>query len=911
MRLVVPLLFGLMCFAGEILSGTGVLDRMRVEDREARNEYQRRRLFAGDTSVSTRAAVAASRDFAWQLPTVESAALYGKGGASTLSSLSQRGPLRTGGRTRALAFDRTNPSTMFAGGADGGLFRSDNGGASWYRLTTIDGTQGVTSIVQDPRPGYEHLWYYGTGELRGSALRLVDGWRSQGDGIYASADGGFTWRLLPATATDDPARLLRAFQGVWNIAVHPSNGAIYAAGLGGVLYSADGGTSWEVILGVDGIEGSFYSDVHIAPDGAVWASLSNRTRFGRPVPHQSGIFHAADGRNFSRVALVDDSIRVNRSVFASSRLAPSTVYILSETPGTGVNNHRLWSVSHRGDDSYTVTDRSLAIPRDTTRDDPFSFNFSSQGSYDLVVAVSDADTAEVVIGGISLYRSDDGFLSALSVRRIGGYIDIPDEDDPTLESITWYGHHPDQHAFLFDPRNVRAAWSACDAGVFFTSDYRADTVRWQSKNAGYITTQFYTVAIDPVTPGSEIIAAGAQDNGTWAASDRGEYMRNIQGGDGAVSAIVPGGKTIYSSSQFAGIIRHRINSRGEVSGWSIVAPAREEWYLFVAPMELDIADTAAMFLAGGWNLLRHPNLGNIPEGFDTLAFGWEPVASVGSLSKGRISALAQSANASSVWLGTEQGAVVFVPRDGDTFGAPVDRSSPLFPANAYVGALSVDPDDDRHVMVAFTNFGILSLFASTDAGESWQEVAGNLEEFRDGTGRGPGVKHCAIVRYGGSVRYLAGTTAGLYTTDVLRGGSTVWVRMAESALGRSNIEMVSVRRSDGTIVVATHGNGLFEGKLSASAAPETSPSAAVVGVSPNPALSSAYLRFSLAKQARVEVSVYDIRGLRVAAVDGGSPQPGEQMVSLPVREMAPGRYEVVLTVDGAKAGSVPLYVAGR
>jgi hypothetical protein len=46
-----------------------------------------------------------------------------------------RGPDNVGGRTRCLVIDKDNPQVLYSGGVSGSVFKSSNGGASWYPHT--------------------------------------------------------------------------------------------------------------------------------------------------------------------------------------------------------------------------------------------------------------------------------------------------------------------------------------------------------------------------------------------------------------------------------------------------------------------------------------------------------------------------------------------------------------------------------------------------------------------------------------------------------------------------------------------------------------------------------------------------------------------------------------------------------
>ena len=111
------------------------------------------------------------------------------------------GPGNIGGRTRVVKFHPAVPTTLFAAGVSGGIWKSDDNGTTWR--PTGDGLTNiaVNSLLIDPaRPD---VMYAGTGEgyfreeIRGTGLPL------RGSGIYVTTDGARSWQQLPATNTPD------------------------------------------------------------------------------------------------------------------------------------------------------------------------------------------------------------------------------------------------------------------------------------------------------------------------------------------------------------------------------------------------------------------------------------------------------------------------------------------------------------------------------------------------------------------------------------------------------------------------------------------------------------------------------------------------------------------------------------
>jgi photosystem II stability/assembly factor-like uncharacterized protein len=104
------------------------------------------------------------------------------------------GPGNIGGRIRAILISPDNPNIMWIGSVSGGIWRTDNAGAWWYPVDDFMANLAVTSLVMDPTN--HNILYAGTGEaafLNADAL--------PGAGIFKSIDGGVSWFQLPSTAS--------------------------------------------------------------------------------------------------------------------------------------------------------------------------------------------------------------------------------------------------------------------------------------------------------------------------------------------------------------------------------------------------------------------------------------------------------------------------------------------------------------------------------------------------------------------------------------------------------------------------------------------------------------------------------------------------------------------------------------
>jgi photosystem II stability/assembly factor-like uncharacterized protein len=130
-----------------------------------------------------------------------------------------------GGDVRSLGYDPRDPRRIYLGTADGVLYRSDDGGVSWGRLTPGFPLRGrsVDDIVVDARG----VVLAGFWEVAGN-----------GGGVARSVDGGVNFTLLPGIDG----------QSVRALAQAPSDPRTLVVGtLSGVYRSRDAGTTWRRI----------------------------------------------------------------------------------------------------------------------------------------------------------------------------------------------------------------------------------------------------------------------------------------------------------------------------------------------------------------------------------------------------------------------------------------------------------------------------------------------------------------------------------------------------------------------------------------------------------------------------------------------------------------------------------------
>ncbi len=126
---------------------------------------------------------------------------------------------------RALAVAPSNPDVLVAG-AISGVFRSDDGGDTWRRLTPAGHAElrNVESVAIDPMN--PRIFYVGTWHLP-----------------WKTVDGGKTWRLIHTGMIDD--------SDVFTITLdRRSANTLYATACSGIYRSADAAAHWAKIRGI-------------------------------------------------------------------------------------------------------------------------------------------------------------------------------------------------------------------------------------------------------------------------------------------------------------------------------------------------------------------------------------------------------------------------------------------------------------------------------------------------------------------------------------------------------------------------------------------------------------------------------------------------------------------------------------
>jgi hypothetical protein len=91
------------------------------------------------------------------------------------------------GRIADVACHPTDPDILYIGAAEGGVFKTTDGGQSWIPTFDFESSLSIGDLAVDPND--PDVVYAGTGEPNGGGGSVTYG----GTGVFKTTNGGATW----------------------------------------------------------------------------------------------------------------------------------------------------------------------------------------------------------------------------------------------------------------------------------------------------------------------------------------------------------------------------------------------------------------------------------------------------------------------------------------------------------------------------------------------------------------------------------------------------------------------------------------------------------------------------------------------------------------------------------------------
>ncbi|WGK65108.1 T9SS type A sorting domain-containing protein [Croceiramulus getboli] len=773
---------------------------------------------------------------------------------------------------------------MIAASISGGVHRTTDGGVSWTRTTSDQEVFSATTVVQDPRPGFQNIWYYGSGEFFGNSASL-SGAFYYGNGIWQSDDGGQNWTKIPSTDSEF-TQFDSDFDIIHEIDVHPVTGELFAATTTGILRF--NGTEWINELPTSGPE---WTSLTITSTGRVYAAI------GGDAPNaEQGVWTSEDGQlDFVRIATDGDPLEwgaTGRIVLDHAPSSENLVYALFVNGISEGIEADLWRYDLNTD---VWTDFTSTMPDEAGGDLRGNDPFAVQGGYDLVVSVKPDDPNFVIIGGTNAYKIGDIETEAQFVR-IGGY--NSNSNYALWDTTDGDEHHPDIHSIVFSPFNNLVVYTGTDGGVHRTDAIdSAGRIDWVNLNNNFRSYQYYHVAIEPnVQPDRDIVIGGAQDNGTtaggFATSPDMESLSSVFGGDGVAVSISDDDDCLpfFLGSQGGQIVR-------DCPVGADITPD-ESASQFVTYWFLDPVNTNALYYAGRNRLFRTTSSTTVAS--DT----WDNMSTIGNIpGESPNTEFIQSMTTpwinydpatSYLLIGGDEGGIYRLddPQNANNLVSATDITPPgvtrTFPS--IVSGLAVHPTNPDIAIASYSNYGIPSIFITTnvrDAEPTWVQVERNLEINS--------VRSVAITENNGETLYFAGTARGLYSSpDPM---TQDWSIEAVDEVGFALISDLKYRPEDSKLLIGTHGSGMFETKIEGTlSSPDFEQSTTAFVISPNP--TTEVLTLNLDPVLSINAINYQIVDVSGKVIDSGALEGSQRSIN--VAKLAQGLYFIEVELDGRK-----------
>jgi photosystem II stability/assembly factor-like uncharacterized protein len=422
------------------------------------------------------------------------------------------GPGGMSGRITAIDVVANNPSTIYAGAASGGVWKSTSGGIHWQPVFDKEAILSIGAIaIQQDNPSV--IWV-GTGE--GNPRNSLNG----GYGIYKSLDGGKNWKLMGLEKT----------RHIHRIIIDPKNtNIVYVAAIGspwgehaerGVFKTTDGGQTWEKILFINNRTGC--ADLVMDPSNpnklfaAMWEHLRQPWTFTSGGPG-SGLHTTYDGGKTWKKLTHKEGLpegELGRVGIAISRSKPDVVYALVES-----KKNALYRSTDGGFKWQMMNDKMNEIG-----DRPFYY-------CEIYVDPKNENRLYTIFSRVNV--SEDGGKSF-------------------RELLPYSGVHPDHHAWWIHPEDPSFIIEGNDGGLNISHDMGKNWRFVENIPVG----QFYHINVDMEHPYN--IYGGLQDNGSWVGPAyvwkddgiRNSYWQLVQFGDGFdVSPDPEDSRYGYSMSQ--------------------------------------------------------------------------------------------------------------------------------------------------------------------------------------------------------------------------------------------------------------------------------------------------------------------------------------------------------------------------
>lgn len=690
--------------------------------------------------------------------------------------------LAVSGRTISIAVHPTNPNIVYVGTAQGGLYRSTDGGTNWTPL--MDNAMSLAIGALALAPSSPDILYVGTGEPNFSLDSYF------GVGVYRIDNASTVTPTITGPLNQD-ATTADVFTGraIGNIKVHPTDPATIfvstTSGLGGIggisssqpsrgIYRSTNATSanptFAKLTGLLSNSNVSVRDIAIDPTNAnilIANPISSATNAG-------GIYRSTNALAADPTTVTFTQTLVINSASTSALTGEfAAIHPVGDADATfyaamGFSNGRVYRSTDGGASWTQQIDNNFC---------------GGQCFYDIAIAVDPSDKTRVYLGG-------DPTL-AFGISTNSG----------TSFTASESGLHVDSHVIAVAPSNSSIVYFGSDGGIYKSTDSGAN---WNSmNNTSFRATQFMGLSVHPIDPNFTI--GGTQDNGTNMYRPNGTWNR-VDFGDGGYSVIDQSATNTTTVNMF-----HTYFNATTLQGYGYtsdgVNPTEGTWafrgcqsggsttngitcngtILFYAPLEQGPGTPNTIYY-GSDRLYRSAD-----NGANHTVVSQNPISSGVP-----ISAIGISPQNDNVRVAGLSNGGLFGTSTGSTTLADLDPSNTI--PNNFVARVVIDPNSATTAYVTLSAFGVTNVWKTTNLSATpptWTAAASGI----------PAVPvNAFVVDPFNSSNLFAGTDIGVYVSS---DGGTSWLPFG-TGLPRVAVFDMAIHPLTRTLRIATHGRGMWE-----------------------------------------------------------------------------------------------------
>jgi photosystem II stability/assembly factor-like uncharacterized protein len=686
--------------------------------------------------------------------------------------------LPVSGRTIAIAVHPTNPNIVYVGTAQGGLYRTTDGGTTWTPL--MDNAMSLAIGAVAIAPSQPETVYVGTGEPNFSGDSFF------GVGVYRIDNASSATPILTGPLNKDAANA-DVFTGaaISEIQVHPTNPDMIfvstASGIGGIgaafattpslgVYRSSNATSatptFAKLTGLQG-GGSFsVRDLVLDP-------LNPDLLVCHLVANGGGIYVSTN-------ATAATPSFTRRQQFSSSDFNELTGELAIQHTVGNANPTIYAAVGNGSGGVYINTDGGTTWTLKNT------VNFCSpQCFYNIAIDVDPTNANNVYIGGtgaVTFSRSTNGGTNFTASQN---------------------NLHTDTHAIAVAPSLPSTIYFGSDGGIYKSID---GGTTWVSlNNTTFRATQFMSLDVHWTDPNFTI--GGTQDNGTEYRDTAGVWTR-ADFGDGGYSVIDQSSTSLTTVNLY-----HTYFNASTLTGYAFngsTATATEGNWSFrgcqgATANGITCTPTVNFYAP----LVRGPSvsgsLGNvIYYGADRLYRTVDRGLNHTTVSQtftSPISAIGISHQNDNVRIIGQNNGGIFGTSSGSSSLTDLDPSGTV--PNNYISRAVIDPRNVNTAYVTLSVFGTPAVWKTTNLGSG-------TPTWVNQTGTGANVLpqvpiNAFVVDPLHSNDLYAGTDIGVYVSS---DGGLNWSPMG-TGLPRVAVFDMAVT-AGGLLRIATHGRGMWE-----------------------------------------------------------------------------------------------------